>query len=99
MKKPSTATTGRLLLQVASLLVLIFLAVQVIPRAVGQRNAPKAGAKSSAPPGGCPALSQEVAAMPLDLYGAAGASDGTFSYHAGGYHSSFGEHFGYSQPV
>ena len=28
--------------------------------------------------------------MPLDLYGAAGASDGTFSYHAGGYFFSSG---------
>ena len=90
MKKQSDATTGTLLLQVSSLLVLIFLAIQVIPRAVGQRNAPKAGSKSSAPSGVCPALSQEVAAMPLDLYGAAGASDGTFSYHAGGYSFSSG---------
>ena len=33
---------------------------------------------------------QEVAAMPTDLYGAAGASDGTFFYAAGGYSFSQG---------
>ena len=33
---------------------------------------------------------QEVAVMPTDLYGAAGASDGTFFYAAGGYSFSQG---------
>jgi hypothetical protein len=62
-------------------LVGLFLIVSVIPRAVGQRNAPA---------GACPTPWQLVASMPLDLFGAAGASDGTYSYHAGGYSFSAG---------
>jgi Galactose oxidase, central domain/Kelch motif len=42
--------------------------------------------KSPAPPQGtCPFPWSFVASMPLDLYGAGGASDGTFYYSAGGY--------------
>ena len=37
-----------------------------------------------------PAPWQEVAAMPIDVYGAGGASDGTFYYSAGGYSFSSG---------
>src|SRR5207247_9358218 len=37
----------------------------------------------------CPMPWQLVANMPLDLYGAGAASNGTFSYHAGGYSFSF----------
>jgi hypothetical protein len=38
----------------------------------------------------CPALWQFVASMPVDVYGAAGASDGTYVYEAGGYSFSSG---------
>ena len=87
MNRQSLRTIATHLLPAASLLVLIFLAVQVIPRAVAQRHINK---KSSAPTGVCPTPWQLVANMPLDLFGAAGASDGTFSYHAGGYSFSTG---------
>src|SRR6266540_566552 len=87
MKRQSHPTIATHLLRAASLLVLIFLAVQVISRAVGQRHSNR---KSSAPTGVCPTPWQLVANMPLDLFGAAGASDGTFSYHAGGYSFSTG---------
>ena len=43
-----------------------------------------------APAGVCPAPWQLVANMALDHYGAAGASNGTYSYHAGGYSFSSG---------
>src|SRR5205823_4518365 len=36
----------------------------------------------------CPTPWQLVASMPSDLLGAADASDGNYSYHAGGYSSS-----------
>src|SRR6266496_1219532 len=50
-----------------------------------------AGFAALAPSGAvCPTPWQVVASMPLDLYGAAGASDGTYSYHAGGYSTSQG---------
>ena len=65
---------------------LLCLAIGVIPLALGQRHSSKNSKKSVAPAGViCPTQWQLVANMPLDLYGAAGASDGTFSYHAGGY--------------
>jgi hypothetical protein len=38
----------------------------------------------------CPAPWQFVAPMPVDVYGAAGASDGTYVYEAGGYSFSSG---------
>jgi len=38
----------------------------------------------------CPPPWQFVASMPVDLYGAAGASDGTYVYEAGGYSFSLG---------
>src|ERR1041385_1983809 len=41
------------------------------------------------PQGTCPTPWSFVADMPLDLYGAASASDGTFAYFAGGYSFSF----------
>src|SRR6266446_386350 len=40
---------------------------------------------SSTPTPTCPAPWAEVAPMPVDLYGAAGASDGAYFYAAGGY--------------
>jgi N-acetylneuraminic acid mutarotase len=82
MKRQSHPTMATHVLRAASLLVLIFVAVQVIPHAVGQRQR---NGKSSAPTGVCPTPWQLVANMPLDLFGAAGVSDGTFSYHAGGF--------------
>src|SRR5207249_985681 len=54
---------------------------------------PTAGTPSPTPtcqPGGTPGPWQNVANMPTDLYGAAGASNGTFFYAAGGYSFSSG---------
>jgi Kelch motif len=77
--------------------VLLLLAVCVIPFALGQRNigrlAPTSktfradgkAARPQPPQGECPTPWSFVASMPLDLYGAASASDGTFYYSAGGY--------------
>ncbi len=67
---------------------ILCLAIGVIPLALGQRHSGK-NSKKPVAPAVCPAPWQLVASMPLDLYGAAGASDGTFSYHAGGYSFSF----------
>ncbi len=61
--------------------LLSLLCVIVIPLALGQRQINK----GPSAPDVCPVPWQLVANMPLDLYGAAGASDGTYSYHAGGY--------------
>jgi N-acetylneuraminic acid mutarotase len=76
--------------------VLLLLAVCVIPFALGQRNIGKQrfpGARGqqrvARPQGTCPTPWTLVASMPLDLYGAASASDGTFGYFAGGYSFSF----------
>ena len=86
----------------SSFYVLLLLAVCVIPFALGQRNigrlAPtlksfKAGGKAARPQppqGTCPFPWSFVASMPLDLYGAGGASDGTSYYSAGGYSFSGG---------
>jgi len=79
MKKQISSKTITRVSLGAFVLVALLLIVSVIPRAVGQRHAPS---------GVCPTPWQLVANMPLDLFGAAGASDGTYSYHAGGY--SFG---------
>src|SRR4029077_2740542 len=81
---------------------LLLLAVCAIPFALAQRNTTKrsvakpnvtvtAGAKTRPlpPQGTCPTPWAFVASMPLDLYGAASASDGTFGYFAGGYSFSF----------
>jgi len=61
----------------------LVLAVCVIPFALGQRTNSK---KPVVPAGGaCPTPWQLVELMPVDLFGAAGASDGVYFYHAGGY--------------
>ena len=78
--------------------LLLLLAVCAIPFALAQRNTTKrtvakpkvtvtAGAKTRPlpPQGTCPTPWSFVASMPVDLYGAGGASDGTFYYSAGGY--------------
>jgi N-acetylneuraminic acid mutarotase len=78
MNRKTTTTSKTHLLRAAFFLTLLLLVIQVIPRVVGQRKTPEA-------PAVCPIPWQLVANMPLDLYGAAGASNGTFSYHAGGY--------------
>jgi hypothetical protein len=78
--------------------VLLLLAVCAIPFALAQRNTTKrsvakpkvtvtAGAKTRPlpPQGTCPTPWSFVASMPVDLYGAGGASDGTSYYSAGGY--------------
>jgi N-acetylneuraminic acid mutarotase len=52
-------------------------------------NAP-ATQRPKLPSGVCPTPWQVVADMPLDLYGAASASDGIFAYYAGGYSFSSG---------
>jgi Galactose oxidase, central domain len=77
--------------------VIVLLAVCVIPFALGQRNIGRLAPTSKAfrtdgkaarpqlPQGTCPTPWSFVASMPVDLYGAGGASDGTFYYSAGGY--------------
>ncbi len=85
--------------------VILLLAVCVIPFALGQRNigrhaptlktfkadgkAAQSAVRPQPPQGTCPTPWSFVASMPLDLYGAASASDGTFGYFAGGYSFSF----------
>ncbi len=83
--------------------VLLLLAVCAIPFALAQRNTTKrsvakpkvtvtAGTKTRPlpPQGTCPTPWTLVANMPLDLYGAGGASNGTFYYSAGGFSFSTG---------
>jgi hypothetical protein len=83
MKKQINPTVKAHLIRGGFYLVLL-LAVCAIPFALAQSRS--GGSKRSvAPTGTCPTPWTLVADMPLDLYGAAGASDGTFSYHAGGY--------------
>src|SRR5262245_94047 len=62
--------------------VLLLIAIGVIPFALAQRGI---GKKSTASRGSCPTPWTFIADMPVDLYGAACASDGTFIYCAGGY--------------
>ena len=62
-------------------IMLSFIAVCVIPFALGQQT----GKEPLAPRGSCPNPWQEVAHMSMDLYGDACASDGTFVYCGGGY--------------
>ncbi|PYK09075.1 MAG: hypothetical protein DME61_07685 [Verrucomicrobia bacterium] len=66
--------------------LLLLIAICAIPFALGRQ----AAKKPLAPHGTCPNPWQEVAAMPLDLYGDACASDGTFVYCGGGYSFSSG---------
>ena len=61
--------------------VLLLVAICVIPFALAQRGV---GRRALAPKGTCPTPWTLVADMPLDLEGAAGASDGTYFYSAGG---------------
>jgi hypothetical protein len=82
-KQPTTVRTY--LLRGAFLLSLAF--VIVMPLALAQRQVSEG---PLAPSDVCPNPWQLVANMPQDLYGAAGASDGTYSYHAGGYSFSSG---------
>ena len=65
--------------------VLLLVAICVIPFALAQRGA---GKRALVPRGTCPTPWTLVADMPLDLEGAAGASDGTYFYSAGGLSSS-----------
>jgi hypothetical protein len=93
MKQKSTSQSAffnlRILIPLVFLIGSAFLALlfsnvgaqtKGMPRAVDKRE------RNNVLPFGntCP-LWQPVADMPVDLYGAAGASDGAFSYHAGGY--------------
>src|SRR6266545_2220821 len=79
MKKQTNKRIRAHLLRNVFTLFALF-AVCVIPFAVAQR----AGKKPFVAEGVCPTPWQLVADMPVELVGAAGASDGTFSYHAGG---------------
>jgi hypothetical protein len=85
MKKQINPTIKAHLLRTAFIL-LPLLAVCVIPFALAQRGI---GKRSMVPTGTCPTPWQLIADMPLDLYGAAVATDGTFVYAAGGYSFSF----------
>jgi N-acetylneuraminic acid mutarotase len=83
MKKQTNLTFKTHVLRRALYLFLL-LAVCVIPFALAQSRG-SGSKRSTAPQGTCPTPWQFVADMPLDLFGAAGASDGTFFYSAGGY--------------
>jgi N-acetylneuraminic acid mutarotase len=65
--------------------VLLLVGICVIPFALAQRGL---GKRALAPKGTCPTPWPLVADLPLDLEGAAGASDGTYFYSAGGFSSS-----------
>jgi len=66
--------------------VFLVVAVCVIPLALAQRGI---GKKPMAPRGSCPAPWTLIADMPVDLYGAVCASNGTSIYCAGGTRSVF----------
>jgi len=85
MKKQNNPIIEAHLVRGAFFLFLL-LAVCVIPFALAQRGI---GKRSMAPQGTCPTPWTFVADMPVDLYGAACASDGTSIYCAGGYSFSF----------
>src|SRR5262245_1072959 len=51
----------------------------------GQHSVARPAVRPQPPQGTCPFPWSFVASMPVDLYGAGGASDGTFYYSAGGY--------------
>ena len=80
MKKQINPTIRAHLIRTA-FIMLSFIAVCVIPFALGQQT----GKEPLAPRGSCPNPWQEVAHMSMDLYGDACASDGTFVYCGGGY--------------
>src|SRR5437870_13661022 len=85
MQKQNNSAINAHLLR-AAFFVLLFLAVGVIPFALAQRGS---GTRPLAPRGTCPTPWTFIADMPVDLYGAACASDGTSIYCAGGYSFSF----------
>src|SRR5947208_1822581 len=85
MKKQISPTIEAHLLRSAFILLPLF-AVCVVPFALAQGGI---GKRSIVPRGNCPTPWQLIADMPLDLYGAACASDGTSIYCAGGYSFSF----------
>jgi N-acetylneuraminic acid mutarotase len=87
MKKQTNSDTKAHLPR-SAFYVLLLVGVFVIPFALALSRS--GGSKRSMSPGGtCPTPWQFVADMPLDLYGAASASDGTYAYFAGGYSFSF----------
>src|ERR1051325_6148533 len=86
MKKVTTSAKN--LIGVALAVGLIFV-IQAVSVALGQRGIQKNEADS--PSGVCNLMWQAVANMPQDLYGAAGASNGTFAYFAGGYSFTSGQ--------
>jgi len=83
-KQTNKAIRAHLLRNV--LILPALLACCVIPFALAQR----ADNTLVVPEGGCPGPWQLVADMPVELVGAAGASDGIFSYHAGGFNFTSG---------
>jgi N-acetylneuraminic acid mutarotase len=85
MKKQNNPSINAHLLRGAFFL-LVLLAVCVIPFALAQRGIVK---RPLAPQGTCPTPWTFIADMPVDLYGAACASDGASIYCAGGYSFSF----------
>jgi N-acetylneuraminic acid mutarotase len=85
MKKQNHPSINAHLLRGAFFLLLL-LAVCVIPFALAQKGIVK---RPMAPRGTCPTPWTFIADMPIDLYGAACASDGASIYCAGGYSFSF----------
>ena len=85
MKKQINPSINAHLLRGAFFLLLL-LAICVIPFALAQRGI---GKRPLAPRGTCPTPWTFIADMPVDLYGAACASDGASIYCAGGYSFSF----------
>src|SRR5207247_10091023 len=84
MKKQNPSINAHLLR--GAFFMLLLLAVCVIPFALAQRGS---GKRPLAPRGTCPTPWTFIADMPIDLYGAACASDGTSIYCAGGYSLRF----------
>src|SRR2546423_11338980 len=81
MEKQNTSSIEAHLLRGGFFLLLLF-AVCVIPFALAQRGIVK---RPMAPRGTCPMPWTFIADMPVDIYGAACATDGTSIYCAGGY--------------
>src|SRR5580765_6583805 len=84
MKKQNNSDSKAHLLR-SAFYVLLLVAICVIPFALAQRAA---GKRALAPKGMCPTPWTLVTDMPLDIEGAAGASDGVYFYSAGGFSSS-----------
>src|SRR5580765_3358073 len=84
MKKQNNSDSKAHLLR-SAFYVLLLVAICVIPFALAQRAA---GKRALAPKGMCPTPWTLVTDMPLDIEGAAGASDGAYFYSAGGFSSS-----------